>query len=92
MNSRSSFWILEISGADFTDDRVSGAMQEMARVPRQPPLIVPSEEVGLFHIVRQPDLPTQNGVEPSGRGPWRTDYYEIRHAHDVVFNDLTASP
>jgi hypothetical protein len=37
-------------------------------------------------------LLTQNGVEPSGRGPWRTDYYEIRHAHDVVFNDLTASP
>jgi hypothetical protein len=49
-NSLSRLWILEISGTDLTDDRLSGAMQEMALVPGQSPFVVPREKVGLFYI------------------------------------------
>ena len=83
-NPLSSLRILEIGGADLADDRLSSAMQEMAFVPHQPLLIVPREEMSLFHIERQTDVPTHKCVQPCGSGPWRTDYDEIGHSDDAA--------
>jgi len=63
-----------------SDDRLSSAMQEMAFVPHQPLLIVPREEMSLFHIERQTDVPTRYRIQPCGRGPWGPDHDEIGHS------------
>ncbi len=79
-NPLSRLRVLEISGADLADHRLSRTMQEMACVPREPLLIVPREEMSLFHIERQTDVPTRYRIQPCGRGPWGPDHDEIGHS------------